>query len=121
MQAATFTGTKQIVVQQGAAQPFILSLTPTPPVIPKPKITSIESVSVNDENEVKVIGTELTSVEKVMFRGLTLGFEPAKSGQSGMLRVIKDLSDSPGNKTLDFISKDGSKVTSTILVNARSK
>lgn len=119
--SAKFNGTKQIVVQQGVAQPFILSVAPSPPVIPKPKVVSIDSISVNDENEVKVVGTELTSVEKVMFRGLTLVFEAAKDGQSGTLRVIRDLSDSPGSKVLDFISKDGSKVTSTIIVNARSK
>jgi hypothetical protein len=119
--AAKFAGTKQIIVQQGDAPPFILGVTPPAPVIPKPRVASIDSILENDENEVKVMGTDLTSVEKVLFRGLPMFFDPAKNGQSGMLRVIKDLSDSPGSKTIDFVSKDGSKVTSTIRVNPRPK
>jgi hypothetical protein len=117
--AAKLKAAKQIVVQQGSAQPVMLAVTAPPPPIPKPTVTAIDAISVNDENEVKVVGTFLTSVDKVLFRANVLLFDPAKDGSSGTLRVTKDLSDSPGSKSLDFVSKDGSKVTGTIVVNPR--
>jgi hypothetical protein len=110
---------KQLVVLQGKAQPVIVSVTAPPVGIPKPTISSFEPVLENDENDVKVQGTNLTSVDKVMFRGAAVSFESAKNGLTGTLLVSKELSDSPGSKSLDFISKDGSKVTGTLVVSAR--
>lgn len=111
---------KHLVVRQGQAQPVIISITTPPPGIPKIKVSSMDTVLVNDENDIKVQGINLTAVDKVMFRGVILVFEPSKDGASGTLRVTKDISETPGTKSVDFISKDGSKITGSLVVNSRA-
>lgn len=109
---------KHVVVNQGEAQPVILSVTTPPAAAPKPEVTALEAVTVNDEVDVKVTGVNLTSVDKVLFRGILLTFEAAPDGKSGKLRVTKDLSEKTGSKSIDFIAKDGTKVSGVLVVRS---
>lgn len=109
--------TKQIAVSQGTAAPVIIPVTAPAPAPPKPKVDSIVPVDVGDEVYTTVTGSNLGSVEKVVFQGQALKFKNvAENGTSMEVLVGGTLTEKKGAKSLDFISKDGSEVSQTLNV-----
>jgi hypothetical protein len=116
MPAALAKTVKQIMLVQGGS-PILLPLTQPAPQTPKPKITDIEAVNVGDQSYVKVTGENLGSVEKVLFQGTPLKTKNVSDDGTTMeLLVTKEMSESKGRRSVDFVSKDGTTEVSGDLI-----
>lgn len=116
MPAALAKTVKQIMLVQGGS-PILLPLTQPAPPTPKPKITDIEAVNVGDQSYVKVTGENLGSVEKVLFQGTPLKTKNVSDDGTTMeLLVTKEMSESKGRRSIDFMSKDGTTEVSGDLI-----
>ncbi|HET6979329.1 MAG TPA: hypothetical protein VFI24_23560 [Pyrinomonadaceae bacterium] len=108
---------KQIAVAYGNATSTILPVTAPAPPPPKPTVTNITPVNVNDQIYVTVAGTNLGSVDKVIFQGEVLKSKNlADDGTSMEVLVTKEMTDSAGRKAIDFVSKDGKEVSGVLIV-----
>ncbi len=86
-----------------------------PIVIPKPKVI-FPQVSIGNEADIQVTGTNLASIEKIIYLDRSLIFKVADKGESMTVRLIKALTESQGQKAIDLILKDGSKVAAEISI-----
>jgi hypothetical protein len=108
---------KQIAVTYGNAAPLILPVTVPAPPPPKPTVTSITPVGLHDQVYVTVAGTNLGSVDKVLFQGQTLKSKNVSDdGNSMEVMVTKEMTESVGRKAIDFIVKDGKEVSGVLIV-----
>jgi hypothetical protein len=109
---------KQIAITHGAAAPLILPVTVPAPPPPKPTVTSISPVGLNDQVYVTVAGTNLGSVDKVLFQGQILKSKNVSDdGTSMEVLVTKEMTDSLGRKAIDFVAKDGKEVSGILVVH----
>jgi hypothetical protein len=109
---------KQIAITQGTAAPLILPVTVPAPPPPKPTVTSISPVGLNDQVYVAVAGTNLGSVDKVLFQGQILKSKNVSDdGTSMEVLVTKEMTDSLGRKAIDFVAKDGKEVSGILVVH----
>ncbi|HEX8457655.1 MAG TPA: hypothetical protein VF656_10180 [Pyrinomonadaceae bacterium] len=107
---------KQITLVQGGA-PIPLPLTPPTPPTPKPKIADIEAVNMGDQVYVKVTGENLGSVDKVLFHGTALKTKNVSDdGKTMEVLITKEMSETKGRRSIDFVSKDGTTEVSGELI-----
>ncbi|MFN3648971.1 MAG: hypothetical protein ACK47B_05260 [Armatimonadota bacterium] len=90
-----------------------------PPPGPLPTVNALPAVRVNESKEIEVRGEHLDSIAAVKFENLDLVFQIAPDGKSMKVRIPSELTKTASpRRQIDFITKDGKKVSRDLEVNS---